>query len=193
MKDEEFLMEFEALLARRFPRGTGKYKGKLPLKCFSYNWIGHIAMNCPNSDNKDKLERFEKFKGGNQRNCFLVVDEGVTYEESEDEENEDIVFVAVKEDVADKKALLSRFENSNEWIIDNGCSHHMTSDRSKFLSLEEYDGGVVRFGNDAPFMVKGRGSISLNRKSSADNVYWVEGLKHNLLSVAQLNDSGLTL
>ena len=62
-----------------------------------------------------------------------------------------------------------------------------------FLSLEEYVGGVVRFGNDAPCMVKGRGSISLNGKSSANNVYWVDGLRHNLLSVAQLNDSGLTL
>lgn len=184
MNDEEFLMEFEALLARKFSKGTGKYKGKLPLKCFSCNRIGHIAMNCPNSDNKDKPERSKKFKGGNRRNYFVAVDEGVTDEESEDEENEDIVFVAVKEDVAKKKALVSRFDDSNEWIIDSGCSHHMTSNQSKFLSLEEYDGGVVHFGNGAPCMVKGRGSISLNGKSSADNVYWVHGLRHNLLSVA---------
>lgn len=95
--------------------------------------------------------------------------------------------------MSDKKALVSHFDNSNEWIIDSGCSHHMTGDRRKFLSLEEYDGGAVRFGNDAPCMVKGKGSISLNGKNSVDNVYWVEGLRHNLLSVAQLNDKGLTL
>lgn len=193
MDDEEILMELEALLARKIPKGTGKYRGKIPLKCFSCNWIGHIVASYPNGDNKDKLERFKKFKGGNQRNYFVAVDEGVTDEESKDEENEDIVFVAVKEDVSDKKALVSCFDNSNEWIIDSGSSHHMSGDRSKFLSLEEYDGGVVRFGNDAPCMVKGRWSISLNGKSSADNVYWVDGLRHNLLSVAQLNDSGLTL
>ncbi|GLJ42624.1 hypothetical protein SUGI_0883450 [Cryptomeria japonica] len=69
----------------------------------------------------------------------------------------------------------------------------MTGDQSKFISLEEYDGGVVHFGNDPPCMVKGRGSISLNGKSNVDNVYWLEGLIHNLLSVAWLNVSGLTL
>lgn len=180
MDDEEILVEFEALLAKRLPKGTGKYRGKIPLKCFSCNRIRHIVVNCLNGDNKDKPEKFKKFKGGNWRNCFVAVDEGVTDEESEDEESEDIVFVAVKEDVSDKKALVSYFDNSNEWIIDNGCSHHMTGDWSKFLSLEEYDGGVVYFGNDAPCMVKGKGTISLNGKSSDDHVYWVEGLRHNL-------------
>lgn len=39
--------EFEALLARRLPTGKGKYKGKLPLKCFNCDKIGHIASKCP--------------------------------------------------------------------------------------------------------------------------------------------------
>lgn len=193
MDDEEILMEFEALLAKRLTKGTGKYKGKLPLKCFSCNKIGHIVVNCPNYDNKDKSERFRKYKGGGRRNCLVTVDEGITDEEYEDEENEDIMFVVVKEEVSDQKSLVSRINNSNEWIIDSGCSHHMIGDRRKFLSLEEYDGGVVQFGNDAPCMVKGKGYISLNGKRSADDVYWGEGLKHNLLSVAQLNDKGIIL
>lgn len=61
------------------------------------------------------------------------------------------------------------------------------------MSLEEYDLGIVQFGNDAPCLVKDKGSISLNGKSGVDDVYWVKGLKHNLLSVTQLNDKGLTL
>lgn len=84
-------------------------------------------------------------------------------------------------------------DNSDDWIIDSGCSHHMIGDQSKFLSLKEFDGSFVKFGNDSPYMVKGKGVISLNGKHSADDVYWVEALKHNLLSVAQLNDRGYPL
>lgn len=82
MDDEEILMEFEALLAKRHPKGTGKYRGNLPLKCFSCNRIGHFAINSPKNDNKNKLEKFKKLKGGNRRNCLVVVDEGVTDDES---------------------------------------------------------------------------------------------------------------
>lgn len=60
MNDEDNLMEFKDLLAKRLHRGTCKYKGKLPLKYFSCNKIGHLAANYPNSDQKEK---FRKYKG----------------------------------------------------------------------------------------------------------------------------------
>lgn len=118
----------------------------------------------------------------------------MTDEESEHEDdNEEIMFVAIKEELFDEKALVSHVENSNEWIIDSGCSHHMTRDKSKFLTLNEFDEGVVRFGNDSPCMVKGKGYNYLNGKNNIDDVFWVDGLKHNLLSVGQLNDKGYLL
>ncbi|GLJ36684.1 hypothetical protein SUGI_0738180 [Cryptomeria japonica] len=91
--NEDHLIDLEALLAKRLPRGTGKYKGKLPLKCFSCNKIGHIAANSPNSDSKEK---FKKYKEKWKKQCYVAVDEGVTNEESEDDDNEEIVFVVVK-------------------------------------------------------------------------------------------------
>ncbi|MGI4458301.1 zinc finger CCHC domain-containing protein, partial [Klebsiella pneumoniae] len=48
--------EFEALLAKRLPRGKGKYKGKLPLKCFNCDKIGHMASNCPDKDLTEKRD-----------------------------------------------------------------------------------------------------------------------------------------
>ncbi|GLJ06695.1 hypothetical protein SUGI_0045450 [Cryptomeria japonica] len=191
--DEDSLVELEALLAKWLPRGIGKYRGKLPLKCFACNKIGHIAANFPNGDNEHKQEKFKKYKGKGKIDCLITIDGSITDEESDGDANEDIVFVAIKEEMSDHKALVSRMDNSDEWIIDSGCSHHMTGDQRKFLSLKEFDGGVVRFGNDSPYMVNGKGSIPLNGKRSVDDVYWVEGLKHNLLSVSQLNDRGYPL
>ena len=38
----------EALLAKKYSRNRGKYKGKVPLIYFSCEEIGHIAARCPN-------------------------------------------------------------------------------------------------------------------------------------------------
>ena len=44
--DEDDIEQLEALLARRFHRGKGKFKGKLPIICFNCNEFGHIALRC---------------------------------------------------------------------------------------------------------------------------------------------------
>ena len=44
----------EALFARKYSRGRGKYKGKVSLIYFSCEEIGHIAARCPNKQSKDK-------------------------------------------------------------------------------------------------------------------------------------------
>ena len=41
--NEEDVEQLEALLARRFHRGKGKFKGKLPIIYFNCNEVGHIA------------------------------------------------------------------------------------------------------------------------------------------------------
>ena len=62
--------------------------------------------------------------------------------------------------------------------------------KSKFITLNYYDGFSVRFGNDAPCLIKGKGSIKLTENILCDNAYFVEGINYNLLSVSQLNNSG---
>ena len=69
----------------------------------------------------------------------------------------------------------------------------MTGDKTKFDQFEEYNGGSVRFGNNEPRFIKGKGRISLTKELICNNAYWVEGLKHNLLSVAQLLNTGRKL
>ena len=66
----------------------------------------------------------------------------------------------------------------------------MIGDKSKFITFTQYDDHSVRFGNDAPCLIKGRGIIKLTKKISCDNAYYVEGLNYNLLSVSQLGNLG---
>ena len=48
----------------------------------------------------------------------------------------------------DEETILFSYVNKNDrWIIDSGCSHHMTGDKSKFITLNFYDGNSVRFCN----------------------------------------------
>jgi hypothetical protein len=67
----------------------------------------------------------------------------------------------------------------------------MTGDRSNFLTLSDNKSGNVTFGNDALGNIRGKGIVSLcNRKRNAQDVLFVEDLKHNLLSVSQVCDRG---
>ena len=67
----------------------------------------------------------------------------------------------------------------------------MTGDKEKFITLSEHKAGEVTFGNDAPGKVRGKGVVNLsNGKGKAQDVLFVDGLKHNLLSVSQMCDKG---
>ena len=46
----------EALLVKNIKRGTGKYKGKLPLICFNCGEIGQYASKFPNHKQEDNDE-----------------------------------------------------------------------------------------------------------------------------------------
>ena len=67
----------------------------------------------------------------------------------------------------------------------------MKGDKNKILAysgLEKENN--VTFGNDTPVVIKGKGSVFLKEKVKANNVMYVDGLKHNLLSVSQMCDQG---
>eukprot|EP00253_Pinus_taeda_P030314 PITA_30314 len=67
----------------------------------------------------------------------------------------------------------------------------MTSDKEKlhpYNALEKEKN--VSFGNDTPAVIKGKGFVFLKEKVKAENVMYVDVLKHNLLSVSQMCDQG---
>ncbi|GJZ59515.1 retrovirus-related pol polyprotein from transposon TNT 1-94 [Tanacetum coccineum] len=76
------------------------------------------------------------------------------------------------------------------FIVDSGCTKHMTGNVSLLCNFVEKYLGTVHFGNDqfAPILGYGdlvQGNITIKR------VYYVEGLNHNLFSVGQFCDADL--
>ncbi|GJS25250.1 retrovirus-related pol polyprotein from transposon TNT 1-94 [Tanacetum coccineum] len=76
------------------------------------------------------------------------------------------------------------------WIVDSGCSKHMTGDRSLLRNFVEKFMGTVRFGNDNFATITGYGDCT-HGNITICHVYYVEGLGHNLFSVGQFCDGDL--
>ncbi|GJT58597.1 retrovirus-related pol polyprotein from transposon TNT 1-94 [Tanacetum coccineum] len=76
------------------------------------------------------------------------------------------------------------------FIVDSGCTKHMTGNLKLLCNFVEKFLGTVHFGNDqfAPILGYGdliQGNVTIKR------VYYVEGLNHNLFSVGQFCDADL--
>ncbi|GJU03268.1 hypothetical protein Tco_1113606 [Tanacetum coccineum] len=76
------------------------------------------------------------------------------------------------------------------FIVDSGCSKHMTGNLKLLTNFVEKFLGTMKFGNDqiAPILGYGdlvQGTITIKR------VYYVEGLNHNLFFVGQFCDADL--
>ncbi|XP_047267594.1 uncharacterized protein LOC124898024 [Capsicum annuum] len=69
----------------------------------------------------------------------------------------------------------------------------MNGDSKKFLSLSKINGGRVSFGDGKRGIITGVGKIGTSKLRALEDVYIVEGLKHNLLSISQLCDKGIDL
>ena len=82
---------------------------------------------------------------------------------------------------------------NNFWYLDSGCSKHMTGDKSQFLSLVAYNGGTVTFGDNVKGDIIAIGKVGKSQHCSIDNVFLVEGMRHNLLSISQFCDKGNTV
>jgi len=81
-------------------------------------------------------------------------------------------------------------QQKNQWYLDSGCSKHMTGDVAQFTSLKLKVEGHVTYGDNNRGRILGRGNVDTAESTTIENVLYVEGLKHSLLSISQLCDKG---
>ena len=114
---------------RKLKRGTIKYKGKLPLKCFECGRICHFSSKCPykgNPNNDDensckKNKRYQKNKKGNNgrydknKNLYTKEDNNSSNDDDSDSDNESerVIFLAM-----DAKEVNVDHDESEEGVVD---------------------------------------------------------------------------
>ncbi|GJT87697.1 hypothetical protein Tco_1069414 [Tanacetum coccineum] len=76
------------------------------------------------------------------------------------------------------------------FIVDSGCSKHMTGNLKLLTNFVEKFLGTVKFGNDQIVPILGYGDL-FQGTITIKRVYYVEGLNYNLFSVGQFCDADL--
>ena len=119
-----------------------------------------------------------------------------TENRSDDEWDVVASFAAEEEESALAVTVPGRIDYEKDWIVDSGCSNHMTGDEVKLQEMTEYKGGrVVVTANNSRLPISHIGKTTIvprygSNEIPLQGVYHVPGMKKNLLSVAQLASSG---
>ena len=161
------------------------------MKCTNCSRFGHTATYCWGKDVNGRRppppSRFRTRNNIQKPSAFVS-----QQEHSVEEPNED-----------DYTCLLSNSSAmpsvpTSKWLVDSGCSAHMTFDRSLFITYENMESGSVEMGTKARANVAGRGAVELmlNVNGSANpcilkNVLHVPDFGYSLLSVSQMVSKGM--
>ncbi|KAG6476438.1 hypothetical protein ZIOFF_065679 [Zingiber officinale] len=141
------------------PGGASKNYGdrkKFSGECYNCGKVGHMAKDCWSK------KRFVQSNTATSN----------SKENSEDDWDAEALMATEEKDLA-LTTTPEQIDYKNDWIVDSGCSNHMTGDKEKLQNLSQYKGARMVVTAD-------------NSRLPIAHV----GMKKNLQSVAQLTSSG---
>jgi hypothetical protein len=113
--------EIEEKIVKRLKKGSGKYKGKLPFKCFNCGRIGHFSNKCPQKKHDQNYEGEEKHKSRrfDKKKSLCVNNDDSSEDTDSDSSYEDKVndFMLMAKENYDNK-ITSSDENDEEAVVD---------------------------------------------------------------------------
>lgn len=90
--------------------------------------------------------------------------------------------------------MISNRKIEGQWVLDFGCSFHMSPDKTFFHEYETIDKGRVLMGNHNACKIVGIGSVKIRMYDGTtrtlEHVRHVPGLKKNLIPLGMLDSSG---
>lgn len=88
----------------------------------------------------------------------------------------------------------SLLAKGDEWVLDSGCTFHITPRREVLSQFEEFEGNKVLMGNNTHCMVKGQGTVTIDNPDGTvvtlSQVRYIPDMGRNLISFGQLEQSG---
>ncbi|GJV46233.1 retrovirus-related pol polyprotein from transposon TNT 1-94 [Tanacetum coccineum] len=172
------------------------------IQCFNCKGFGHYAKECRKPKrvkdylyHKEKMMMCKQAEQGvplqaEQADWLADTDEEIDEQELEAHYS----FMAKIHEVLQKipftEQPLNQIVQLILFIVDSGCTKHMTGNLKLLCNFVEKFLGTVRFRNDQFALILGYGDLNQGNVT-IKRVYYVEGLNHNLFSVGQFCDADL--
>ncbi|GJV00337.1 integrase, catalytic region, zinc finger, CCHC-type containing protein [Tanacetum coccineum] len=181
---------------------------KSGIQCYNCKEYGHVSRECQKPKrvkdaayHKEKMLLCKQEEAGVQLNAEQADWKDDTDDESEEQELEaHYMYMAqlqeVTPDPVDNSGPIFDDEPMHKlveiilFIVDSGCSKHMTRNLKLLTNFVEKFLGTVKFRNDQIAPILGYGDL-VQGTTTIKRVYYVEGLNHNLFSVSQFYDADL--
>lgn len=167
--------------------GLGRSRGGYPGRGGTYQTRGGYSGRGGRGRgefDKSKIECFKCHRMGHFKNECPTWEKNANYAELE----EDVLLMAYTE--------LNKAEDEHVWFLDSGCSNHMCGHKAWFTEFDHRFRQNVKLGDNRRMVVEGKGNLLLKINGLIQvisSVYYVPGLKNNLLSVGQLQQKGLRI
>lgn len=129
----------------------------------------------------------QQYKSSNQKQCSYCKKNGHTIDQC---------YKRKKKDTQKPQQFVLVAHQENEemsWIIDSGASIHMSGDIKQFSNIESIHPFPVILANNEKLLSTIKGEIKIFQNDSdilIKDVYYVDGLKKNLISVKVLTQKG---
>ena len=88
---------------------------------------------------------------------------------------------------------LLKARDSCLWYLDGGCSRHLIGNKVLFKTLFEGKIETITFGDGSKYVIRGIGTVDIPGLLVFEDVWYVDGLKANILSISQICDNGLNV
>ena len=180
-----------ALMSRNRYDNKHQSYPKKKISCYECGAEGHIRKNCFKFIAKKKKSADGYSSNRHQSGDGYSSNRHQANNAHAQQSNEDFVMYA-----NNYSAIKANDMSENIWLLDSGCTQHMSNERNLFSNFENLQTfSPVEIGDGTPLNATGRGDVILNmnlprgrtRKVRLTGVLFVPDLNHNLISVSQCN------